>query len=71
MCSAPSPPPPQDLPPPRALARAPKRASVRSDTTARMTARAGASRQTLMNVDGVVRRAPTASLGGNPVVLGG
>lgn len=51
----------------RQEAKAPRRMDIRADAHAR--SRRG--RSTLVNMDGQVRRAPTARLGGQPVVLGG
>lgn len=70
MCTPKSPPPPAPLPPPRQMAKAPNRAGIEARTRQRITA-GTSQRQTLVNVDGVVRQAPTATLGGGPVVLGG
>ena len=83
MCDAPSPPPPppapklskkqrkalRKTPRERAIERQPQRAGIAAMNQQRFTSQGG--RQTLLNDSGIVRRAPTASLGGTPVVLGG
>ena len=69
MCKSPKPAPMLPPPPPRAQARAPMR--VRDSTPASLRIGAGAQRATIVNPRGNVPTANRASLGGNPVVLGG
>ncbi len=69
MCSAPKP-KAQPLPPARALSRAPQYSAVLDGTTAALQG-SRAQRSTVVNPSGQVRQAPTATLGGSSVVLGG
>lgn len=67
MCSAPKP-KVQPLPPARSLARVPQ---YIFDARRLVPPGSAASRSTVTNPTGAPGAAPTATLGGSPVVLGG